>query len=236
MAQAYDLIRESLDAPGQIADDLLIPAAEHIATQQLHQIHNIECWHHAAMGTVGVCLDRPDFIDLAVNSRYGFWRQLEEGVRPDGFWYEGSTSYHFYTVAAMTALATSAAAAGLELHRAERLRRMFQAPVEYAYPDLNMPAMNDCWYFTTLLGECCHNTPDAAGFYEVGCAWYGEAFEWILEANYQGRRRDALEALLYGKAGVGRNPKPETRNLSPVSSPTPAMPSCAQSGLRHISC
>ena len=213
LAQAYDLIRGTLRAPARrrIAEGLLIPAAEHIATQRFNQIHNIECWHNAAIGAVGVCLDRPDLVRLSVDSRYGFRRQLKEGVRPDGFWCEGSTSYHFYTLAALIALAAATEGAGLGLHRMERLRRMFQAPVAYAYPDLSMPAMNDCWYFTTLLGECCHNTPDAAGFYEVGCAWYGEAFAWVLEENYRKRRRDSLEALLYGKTDLTH---PHTPSLS----------------------
>jgi len=222
LAQAYDLIRGTLTAPARrrIEEGLLIPAAEHIVTQRFNQIHNIECWHNAAIGAVGVCLDRPDLVRLAVDSRYGFRRQLREGVRPDGFWFEGSTSYHFYTLAALIALAAATEGAGLALHRMERLRRMFEAPVEYAYPGLSMPAMNDCWYFTTLLGETCHNTPDAAGFYEVGRAWYGEAFAWVLEENYRRRRRDSLEALLCGRqtSNVKRQTSnAKRRNASHVS-------------------
>ena len=83
LTQAYDLIRGRMTPSRRrlIEQDLLVPAVEHILTQQLHQIHNIECWHHAAIGTVGVCLDRPDLIDLAVNSHYGFRRQLEENLK-----------------------------------------------------------------------------------------------------------------------------------------------------------
>jgi hypothetical protein len=223
LAQAYDLIRGTLTARARrrIEEGLLIPAAGHIVTQRFNQIHNIECWHNAAVGTVGVCLDRPDLVRLAVDSRYGFRGQLREGVRPDGFWFEGSTSYHFYTLAALITLAAATEETGLALHRTERLRRMFEAPVEYAYPDLSMPAMNDCWYFTTLLGETCHNTPDAAGFYEVGRAWYGEAFAWVLEENYRRRKRDSLEALLYGRQTS--NVKRQTSNVKRTS-PTPVPP------------
>src|SRR5207244_3456934 len=106
------------------------------------------------------------------------------------------------------------------LRRHPKLRRMFLAPLRWAYPDLSLPAINDCWYHSSLVGEVGHGIPAAAPFYEVAAGWYGDpAFAAILAANYQPgpsrpagtSARDSVEALLFGPdriAAGGRTPRP----------------------------
>jgi hypothetical protein len=203
LVQGYDLIRDRL-APQvrrQIEQDLFAAAAGHILKQKYYRIHNIECWHNAALGAVGCCLDDSELIRIALKDDFGFQHQLAAGVREDGFWWEGSLSYHFYALAALMTLAQVAGGVDDSLWQAERLKAMFLAPVKLAYPDLRLPATNDCWFFTSLMENVCHGVPPAAGFYEIAYGLYGDPiFAWVLSRNYAQHPRDPLEALLYGRA------------------------------------
>ena len=202
LVRAYDLVREDLSPAAQVRveDDLLRPAAAHILGQKYWQIHNIECWHNAAIAAVGICLEDEDLSRPVQEGEFGFFHQLEAGVREDGLWWEGSTSYHFYALAALMTHAQMAEGVDESLRDAPRLQAMFRAPVDLAGPDLTLPATNDCWFFTSLLGEVCHGVPPAAEFYEVAYGWYGDpVFAGVLQHNYAGHPRTGLEALLCGR-------------------------------------
>jgi len=220
LARAYDLVRESL-SPGareQVEDDLLRPAARHIVGQKYFRIHNIECWHNAAIAAVGLLLEEDGLTRLAVEDEFGFHHQLAAGVRDDGLWWEGSSSYHFYALAALISLVLVAEGEDDSRWRSERLEKMFRAPVDLAYPDWRLPATNDCWFSTSLLGEVCHGVPPPAGFYEVAYGWYADpVFARVLKRNYQLRPRASLEALLYGRelSEAGRETRPAGVNCEP---------------------
>ncbi|MDE2999418.1 MAG: heparinase II/III family protein [Gemmatimonadota bacterium] len=202
IARAYDLVRETLNAPERtlIESNLLALAAEHIQSQKFHRIHNIECWHNAAMAAVGICLDDAGFQKMALKDRFGFHHQLREGVLDDGMWWEGSSSYHFYTLAALIAHVQVSENTRARLHDEGRLKAMFRAPVSLAFPDFRLPATNDCWYFSSLLSDVCHGVPPADAFYEVAYGWYNEPiYAGILERNYAKKPRTAVESLLYGE-------------------------------------
>ena len=206
IAWAFDTVRESLPFPEAktIAEKLLVPAAEHLVNNHFQAIHNFTCWHNAAIGTIGFILNREDLIDFAIRGKFGFEAQLRDGVLNDGLWFEGSFSYHFYTLSALLALAKAGLyRRELELHRRPQLRAMLTAPIQCAYPDGSLPATNDCWYFTSLTGEVCHGVPPAASFYEVGYAWYGDPlFAHVLNLDYQQQARDTLDVLLYGTEAI----------------------------------
>jgi len=199
LVRGYDLIRESLGEGDQkqIETGLLIPAAEHILTQKYDRIHNIECWHNAALAAVGYCLDDDALVDRAVGSAFGFHHQLADGVRDDGLWWEGSSSYHFYALAALMTLAQLSE--GEELRTSDRLRTMFDAPIRLAGPDNVLPAFNDCWYFSSLDADVCHGVPPAYAFYEVAFGWYGApGLAAVAARSAGGAARGSLEALIYG--------------------------------------
>lgn len=203
LVRAYDLLRESLgtDARALIESELLRPAAEHLLRERFLEIHNIECWHNAAIAAVGICLDETAWQDEALKSEFGFWQQLRGGVDDDGWWWEGSSSYHFYALTALVSLAQLWEYADDSLPAKEpRLARMFSVAVELMQPDGRLPATNDCWFSTSLLGEVCHGVPTAAALYEVAHAWFDDRrFVWILQQNYASpSNRDSVETLLYG--------------------------------------
>lgn len=191
---AYGLIRDHLTADEivTIESQLLNPARDHIASRLWGKVHNIECWHHTALLTAGVVLQRADWAEEATR---GILAQLNEGVHDDGFWFEGSPSYHYYAAWALTWSAR--VSAGVRAH--PKLRRMFRAPLDLAFPDGTLPAFNDCWFHSSLRGELVHGAPPADSFYEVATGWFGDpAFALVLAKAYEERPRSCVEALLYG--------------------------------------
>ena len=217
LARAYDLVRDGLGESerSKVEELLLRPAAEHILGQKYHRIHNIENWHNTAIAAVGLLLDEERFLRIALEEENGFHHQLAEGVRDDGLWWEGSSSYHFYALTPMIALAQVCAGRGLELWNHERFEKMFRAPIDMLLPGLRLPANNDCWFFSSLVADVCHGVPAAAAFYEVAHAWYGDpAFAWVLTENYRHGKRDSLEALLHGRDEVAEASAPCLRSVN----------------------
>jgi hypothetical protein len=202
LAWAYSLIAESLTAgeSDTIIRQLLVPAAEHLVRRRYDAIHNFTCWHNAAIATVGRIVGRDDLLDFALEGRIGQRSQLRDGMLPDGLWFEGSMSYHFYSV---WALLISALAFRHDPRRSlladPALPRSLLAPLACAYPDGTLPATNDCWYFTSVVGDCCHGVPPAPDFFEVGQALFAApAFAAALRIAYVSKPRDSLYALILG--------------------------------------
>lgn len=210
LAWAFDLVRDQLSAPVReaIAQQLFTPVADHLIAHHFGGIHNFACWHNAAIGTIGVLLDRADLVAFAMESDFGCYNQLQRGVLADGLWFEGSFSYHFYTVYALLTLAKALRHHhDYDLRQRPDLRAMLLVPIQSAYPDWSLPAPNDCWYFTSLLSDCCHGVPPGPAFYEIGYAWFDEPrFGEVLQRAYQQGPRDTLDALLWGRDELPNTP------------------------------
>ena len=201
LAWATWFLRETLSAAdlATIRERLLIPAAEHLRVNRLNRIHNIENWLNAAIGTIGIVTDRADLTEWALSGPVGFHNQVTQGILADGAWYEGSASYHFYSLAPLLWHARASEGTETDLRPVPQIRAMLSAPFQWAYPDLTLPAFNDCWYHSSLLDECGHGIPSSAGFYEVAAAWYDDpAYRAVLQRTYRERPRDTVEVLLYG--------------------------------------
>ncbi|MEO7649243.1 MAG: heparinase II/III family protein, partial [Bryobacteraceae bacterium] len=214
LAWAFSLIADTLPAAEaeEIVSKLFVPAAEHLVHRRYPAVHNFTCWHNSAIATMGRVAGRPDLIHFAVDSDNGQRAQLRDGMLGDGLWFEGSMSYHFYAVWAilMSALVfRHDPATGITSRSA--VPKSLLAPVECAYPDGTLPATNDCWYFTGILGECCHGVPPAPDFYEVAFALYGDPiFAATLQRAYGaiGGARDSVYALLLGVEALPQEPPP----------------------------
>ena len=209
LAWAFDLVRDRMPAQEMksIAEHLLIPAGEFLVQHHFGGIHNFACWHNATIATIGLVVDRPALVEFATTGEFGFETQLHEGVLADGLWFEGSFSYHFYTLAAtLMHLKAVHYLPDFDLRDRPAVRAMFEAPVLCSYPDGSLPATNDCWYFTGLIGDCCHGVPPAQAFYEIGYAWYHDSrFAQVLHRAYQQEPRTDLDALLYGAENIPTN-------------------------------
>jgi hypothetical protein len=201
LAWAHALLHISLtiEQDRLVHDELLRPAADHLLSVRWPEIHNVTNWNNAALATLALALDDRALLAEALGGPFGLSAQLASGVRPDGLWWEGSLSYHYYTLAALVWTARAVRASGLNFEGEDVVRRMFRAPLALAFPDLTLPAIHDCWYFIGLLEEVGHGIPSAAGFYEIAYGWYGDPeFAWVLRENYARRPRASFEALLDG--------------------------------------
>jgi hypothetical protein len=202
LAWAFSLIAETLsaDESDQIVSQLLVPVAEHLVRRRYKRIHNFACWHNAAIATIGRVAGRTDLLRFALEGELGQRSQLRNGMLADGLWYEGSMSYHFYSVwAILVSVLACRHESDTDISRDEAVRKSLLAPMACAGADGTLPATNDCWYFISLLGECCHGVPPASDFYELAFMLYREpAFAMTLHRKYVGALRDSPFALLLG--------------------------------------
>ncbi|MCC7498785.1 MAG: heparinase II/III family protein [Bryobacterales bacterium] len=195
MSWAYALVRETLDAPARrhIEQDLLRAAANVILDHDM-KIHNIQCWKNSAVAAAGFVLNDPDLVHNAIdNPEHGFRAQIAKGVTGDGLWYEGSTSYHYYTMSALWVLVEAARHAGINLY-GERYRMLFDSPVRLAFPNGYTPAFNDS-----------HSSDITArgDLYELAYTrWKRPLYAHLLAAG----KRGSLQSLLYGEPVVESGP------------------------------
>ena len=195
LAHAYDLIYDSgvlsEREKQKVECRLLKPIAQGLVAVRTHG--NWESWHLSAIGVIGYAIGDKDLIEYAINR---FKEQITQELGDDGLWPESVHGYHFYPLTAFTYLAEAAYHNGVDLYNWEArsgkgLRVMFSAPIQYMYPNMQLPAINDGWYRSFM----------PLDLYELAYARYGDsAFGWILMEGY--RRgvgsRQGMWALLQG--------------------------------------
>ena len=195
---SFDLIRhEDILTPAQhqlIREQLLRPAANLILKNNLG-IHNIQCWHDAAIGCAGLMLRDRELVAFAVEGEAGIKSQMTHGILPDGVWFEGSWGYHFYAMKPLLALSEALRNCGHDVYD-DDFKQMFEAPLFAAQPDGGLPAFNDASGATL---------PTHAGMYEIALARYGDT---TLAVPLTAGPRTGLEALLYGVASLPETSKP----------------------------
>lgn len=125
----------------RIEKQLIRPATKVIRDHRMG-IHNIQCWKNSAVGLAGLLLGDRELVKEAIEGEGGYFNQMRKGVLADGPWFEGAWGYHFYTVNALLHLTEGAYHSGINLYGAE-LKKMFDAPLAMAMPDLSLPAFND---------------------------------------------------------------------------------------------
>jgi hypothetical protein len=206
IAWAYDLLAGSdvLSASNraQIESSLLRMAAAVIQRYDAGA-SNWQSWHNGAIGAVGFALGDTNLINAAIDGKSGFRFQMRNSVLPEGLWYEGAWSYHFYALEPLLDLAEMASRAGIDLYGQQPLHDMFTAPLQLALPNGRLPAFNDS-------GETNLYSDDR--FYEQAWARYSE----MPFASILGRNTRGLNALLWGVPDV---PKVEIANTASRSFP-----------------
>ena len=164
-------------------------------------VSNWQSWHNGAFATIGYCLQDADLVAKAINGPHGFKWQLKHSILPDGFWYEGSPSYHFYSLQALLTVAEAAHFAGENLYTDPALKGLLAAPVDYVFPNGKFPAVNDSDELD-ITGQ--------AGSYEIGYARYKDSrFGSVAALD----NRKNVEALLWGENELPpESPKPKAGN------------------------
>ena len=147
IAPAYDMIRNYAGLTSEdrlkIKNSLILPLLRNLELNKAGK-NNWQSWHNAAMVSLGVAFELPEWIDKALNDpQNGFYYQMKISVTEDGLWYEGSMSYHYYTLSALALTAQSATSAGIDLWHTPQLVKMLKIPALYAMPDGTLPRFAD---------------------------------------------------------------------------------------------
>lgn len=203
MAQGADLVWDTLSDADRaaISEKLFLPAARDVILPHKMGIHNIQCWKNSAVGLTGFLLGDDALIRAAIDDPdRGYRVQMSKGVQGDGVWYEGAWGYHFYTLSALWPLVEAARNAGVDLY-GEPLKKMFEAPVLLAMPNLMLPAFNDS-------AETAVRNP----LYELAYARYHDS---LFLAALSGASRRNEFALWFGvaKLPADKPAPPASRNF-----------------------
>lgn len=185
-AQGADLIWDTLsDADRQtIASKLFLPAARDVILAHRMPVHNIQCWKNSAVGLTGLLLGDTALMQAAIDDPdRGYRVQMSKGVQADGVWHEGAWGYHFYTMSAVWPLVEAGRNCGINLY-GEPFKKMFEAPIQLAMPNLMLPAFNDSTEVNV------HNP-----LYELAYARYHDPIDL---AALAGQSRNSEYALWFG--------------------------------------
>ena len=100
LAMAFDLAGEIMTQEEReyVCERMLLPGAEFLMEHRHRQLHNHEVIISSAIAAVGIVLQREEYIRFALEGRYGIYYQLDHAVLEDGFWFEESVGYHFFTL------------------------------------------------------------------------------------------------------------------------------------------
>ena len=216
MCWAFALLEETLPEGSavRLSQQMFRPGADHIQRVRWPEIHNATNWNNAALATLALVLEDEELLEVALGGDLGLEPQLTQGVSQDGIWWEGSLSYHYYMLDAVVWTLRILRASGRSFDDGGILKRMFLAPILISFPDLKLPAVNDCWYFIGLEQRVGHGIPEADGFYETAYGWMRDpVFAWVLQQNYEDRPRTCFEALLDGAREIPTGREPEWKSL-----------------------
>lgn len=210
LAAAYDLIYESGLSEAEktkIETKLFRPVAEGLRNMGIGG--NWGSWHLSAVGVIGYSIKDKELIQYALDS---FKSQIEKQLGDDGLWPESVHTYHFYPLNAFLYLAEAAFHNGTDLYNwqpkpGKSLKAMFTAPLSYAYPNFQLPAINDGWFKSFL----------PLNLYELAYARYGDPIlGWVLKQGYESLKtpRTSLWALLHGRPLDKDFPKPKFSSIN----------------------
>jgi len=160
VARGYDLIYNlpsiTPEERRHIQDDLIKASARFIAANRAHMTSptNWSAIGSCSVLMAGVATDDEDLINLGLygpggskdNVRGGVFLHFgPESIDADGMWAEGAMGYQFMALQALVMDAEVMWHHGMDLyrHRDAALKRLFDSPLEYCYPDLTTPAIHD---------------------------------------------------------------------------------------------
>jgi hypothetical protein len=183
--------------------------------------------HDRGLLSLGLALERRDWVDEALDGERGFGELLVGATRDDGLCYESSTLYHFATLESlvhMAELVRHQPRLGRDLYRetfanGRTLKQMFDAPLGLLLPNGELPALGDCYAERQPLWV------RTAGLYEMAYAVYGDPrYAWLLQ---QGGSRTTPEALIFGADRLEPAEPPAARSRAWVEHGYALLTSCS---------
>ncbi len=189
-AMAYKTVKTTIpeSVRNKLEANLFLPAAAMLKERK--QTTNWQTWHNAAIASIGVATGDKELVNYAIEApTYGFKAILASNLYSDGWWSEGSVSYHFYALQAMLKTAEAVRCMEIDLY-GDDLRRMFETPLNSVYSDLSMVTHNDGWTGASLTSY--------ARYYNLAYLRYGrpENFASVLARCWNKAGRKGAENLL----------------------------------------
>lgn len=195
LATAYDIIRDALHEEDRalVERDLFRCGADFLMTQRTDQLHNHECVVSAAIGVIGILLEDEGYLRFALDTPYGLKYQLAHGTLEDGFWFEGTPSYHFYAMQQFIEYERFARENGAYSFFGDpKFLKALKFPMRLIQPDGMLP----------MLGDAGNNYRGFAGaeyLYEYAYAQTGDPdFARLLRLAYENGPRLNLHAFFDG--------------------------------------
>ncbi len=112
---------------------------------QVNKIHNISCWLNSVIGSIGFFYNDKEMIDFVFNGEFNINKQLEKGVTKDGFWFEGSIHYNYFTLEGICNLALFSKVYDYKFEALDIVEKMLVAGYELAFDNHTLPNPNDGW-------------------------------------------------------------------------------------------
>lgn len=221
MVGTYDLIAESQSLNDKqrmhIEENLLRAIARNIRKNDTYwvQCSNWGAVHLGAIGSIGFCLRDAELIERAIDHDWGFRHYIGHDVLGDGFWWEGSPGYHFYSISGgFLPLAEAAWHSGIDLYtrqvpsldqarhggveipkmgpspRHKSLEMMLEAPLHLAFYDGELPTANDTHGVNIFKRSC----------YEYASKRCPDniLFKWVVSQSRKRLGRKGEVSLLHG--------------------------------------
>lgn len=203
MSRAYDMIKDTLseEKRAHIENDLFVPGGELLMKYRTNQLHNHEVIINAGIGMTGMAIGREDFIDFALNSKYGLKYQLENALLDDHMWFEATFGYHFYALRSFVTYERMAMNTPYSLTHMPQYRKMLHMAMKTLQSDYSAPLMGDC-HPHRLFRELTY-------YYEFGYRVYGDReFAEMLNVIYSEFPREGVDTFLLGAEEIEKTGKP----------------------------
>eukprot|EP01113_Clastostelium_recurvatum_P017551 TRINITY_DN2063_c0_g1_i5.p1 TRINITY_DN2063_c0_g1~~TRINITY_DN2063_c0_g1_i5.p1 ORF type:complete len:1048 (-),score=188.96 TRINITY_DN2063_c0_g1_i5:16-3159(-) len=230
LAMAFDLVAAMMTpAEHALVEFNLLRSMAATIKRNNAGMSNWQTWHNAAMATVGFAVNEPLLVDYAINgSSSGFLFQLKNALSDDGFWWENSLGYHYYTLRAMQWLLFVCSRSGLDLSLIKESRldgkgdkyieMMYFSPLDIVEP------LSSGWAFPSLNDD--HSMDDKVVnvkdvYLYANWQWgpsgrtpspHRQAYSWVL--GMQGGSTSPQQQLMWGAPIVPGTFQPSSIDLS----------------------
>lgn len=198
LAFAYQWVSDQFEPEEReiVMEGLFRPCAEFLIAYKEHQIHNHAVLITSAIAMLGFILGDANIQRAGLEGEYGLYDQIVRGVLPEGFWYEGAFTYHYYAMGPIIQYALTVEGSDWDIRGIPAvnaaLKQMFEFPLRFLLPGGMFPSLNDA---SKVVG-----IESYIHLYEFAGDWYGEeAYQGLLAEAYSGgRKRDSLYTLICG--------------------------------------
>ncbi|MDQ0061500.1 heparinase II/III domain-containing protein [Paenibacillus harenae] len=197
LALAYQWVSDQFEPEEReyIMQGLFRPCADFLIAYKEYQIHNHAVLITSAISILGFILSDTNIQRAGLEGEYGLYDQIARGILPEGFWYEGAFTYHYYAMEPIIQYALTVEGSDWDIQRIpavnDALKQMFEFPLRFLLPGGLFPSPNDA---SKVVG-----IESYIHLYEFAGDWY-ETYQELLAEVYSGeRRRDSLYALICGR-------------------------------------